>query len=87
MSPPSIGFRHPSAASTANALSDAVFQLLASRGGLSHAGAVALPGSTNFFDLPTTLPSAITPLARPATEQASRNTPSLLRPANGFSRE
>jgi hypothetical protein len=61
----------PAAAPTSNALADAVFQLLASGGGLSNAGSVALPASTNFFDLPTTLPSTITPLPVPGESQSA----------------
>jgi uncharacterized delta-60 repeat protein len=56
---------------TSNALADAVFQLLASGGGLSNAGAVALPASTNPFVLPTTPPSTITPLPIPGVSQSA----------------
>jgi uncharacterized delta-60 repeat protein len=60
----------PAAAPTSNALSDAVFQLLASGGGFAN-GSVALPANTGLFDLPTTLPSTITPLPVPGVSQSA----------------
>jgi uncharacterized delta-60 repeat protein len=59
------------AAPTSNALADAVFQLLASGGSVSNAGSAALPETINLFDLPTTLPSTITPLPIPGVSQSA----------------